>query len=174
MHLRIAMPLAVMAVTAPRLGPCRSFTALADPPNCEIGAGDPWKAGAFLAKSAGRRITGRVSFQEAEYLVLFACYRAEIGGLARADELLRLARPRFGTIQWIAWPYVWKWPPEDHVALNREARTRELDGLEHAQSMRTAMVPALTTELEFWAEDRRTNTKEDAVAVVVDPLVGTR
>lgn len=60
------------------------------------------------------------------------------------------------------------------MALNREARTRELDGLEHAQSMRTAMVPALTTELEFWAEDRRTNTKEDAVAVVVDPLVGTR
>jgi len=33
-HLRIAMPLAVMAFTAPRLGPCRSFTALADPPNC--------------------------------------------------------------------------------------------------------------------------------------------
>lgn len=117
---------------------------------CAVGAGDPRAAAAALVESARRHVTGRIYLQEGDYLCLFAAHRKEIGDFERADALLRSIQLRFGVIQWLVWPYVWDWTEEDFVAMNTEARHRELARMTDPNWDPMVMARLLNEEIAFW------------------------
>jgi predicted ATPase/DNA-binding SARP family transcriptional activator len=110
-----------------------------------VGGGDPRSAGKDLAESALEFQARRLPLQEGDYLALFAAFRAELGDRERAEELLEVAPVKNGHINWLVWPYVWKWDPEEFEQLNTERRLWELDKMGRA-SEAGARVPLYLTE----------------------------
>lgn len=117
---------------------------------CEVGAGNASTAAKRLALSARRHASGRLRHQEGDYLCLFAAFRSEIGDDLRADQILRATQPRFAIIQWLVWPFVWKWTEENFVEGNTVARDRELTRLSDPDWDTSEMTTLLAEELEFW------------------------
>jgi predicted ATPase/DNA-binding SARP family transcriptional activator len=117
---------------------------------CEVGAGDPTLPAAELARSARRHVSGRIPLQEGDYLCLFAAFRAELGDRDRAESLLDSIELRFGVIQWLVWPFVGQWSPEQFVEQNTKARNRELERMQDRDWDPSPMAGLLTEEVEFW------------------------
>jgi tetratricopeptide (TPR) repeat protein len=115
-----------------------------------VGSSEPRTAAKALAASARRHVTGRLYLQEGDYLCLFAAFRYDIGDRERAVGLLDDMGLRFGVIQWLVWPYVRNWTPENFVAMNTAARHRELGRMKDPEWNGAAMASRLEEEIEFW------------------------
>ena len=117
---------------------------------CALTSPDPRNGAVELARSARHHVSGRIYLQEGDYLCLFAAFRAVLGNQPRADDLLDAIKVRYGVIQWLVWPVVWKWQPESFVAGNTKARHRELERMLDPDWDATTMVELLAEELAFW------------------------
>lgn len=115
-----------------------------------IGEGDPRSAGKQLAESAVEFLTGRGSIHEGDYLALFAGFRAEVGDGERADELLEVAPVKNGHINWVVWPYVWHWDPNEFQRRNEERRRWELARMVEAKELRPRFPGYVQEEIDFW------------------------
>jgi hypothetical protein len=114
-----------------------------------IGAGEPKTAGKELAASATDYLSGS-PLQDGDYLVLFAAFRAEMGDVDRANELMEAAPVKNGHINWLVWPFVWNWGREEFEERNEERRLWELERMERAGDLRTPLPRYMAEEIEFW------------------------
>jgi hypothetical protein len=57
---------------------------------------------------------------------------------------------RFGVIQWLVWPHVGNWTPENFIAENTAARHRELARMKDPEWNGAHMAGLLQEEIEFW------------------------
>jgi predicted ATPase/DNA-binding SARP family transcriptional activator len=112
-----------------------------------VGGGDPRSAGKELAQSAIEFQTRRVPMQEGDYLALFAAFRAELGDRERAEELLEVAPVKNGHINWLVWPYVWQWDPDEFEQRNEERRIWELGKMGRAAEHGTRLPRYLAEEI---------------------------
>jgi predicted ATPase len=115
-----------------------------------VGSPETRQAARALAASARRHVTGRLYLQEGEYLCLFAAFRHDIGDRERALALLDDMGLRFGVIQWLVWPHVGNWTPENFIAENTAARHRELARMKDPEWNGAHMAGLLQEEIEFW------------------------
>jgi predicted ATPase/DNA-binding SARP family transcriptional activator len=135
------------------------LTSLVDTPALDIlcaltriGEGAPMPAGKKLAESARAFLPGRSSMHEGDYLALFAAFRAELGDRDRAEELLEVAPVKNGHINWLVWPYVWRWDLADFEQRNEESRLWELDRMGRAHELRPHLPGYLNDEVAFWTD----------------------
>ena len=116
----------------------------------QVGAGDPRGAGADLAESATEYLAGKGPLQDGDYLVLFAAFRSEIGDQVRAEELMEAAPVKNGHINWLVWPYVWRWKREQFEERNEERRRWELARMDRASDLRPILPRYIAEEIEYW------------------------
>jgi len=116
----------------------------------QVGAGNPRVAGKALAQSAAEYLAGKGPLQDGDYLVLFAAFRSEIGDQVRADELIEAAPVKNGHINWLVWPYVWRWQRGQFEERNDERRRWELARMDHASALRPLLPRYIAEEIEFW------------------------
>lgn len=121
----------------------------------KVGGGEPRSAGAGLAKSADDFLASRGWLHEGDYLALFAAFRAEVGHLDRANELLAVAPVKNGHINWLVWPYVWQWDIAEFEKRNEERRLWELERMYRASDLRGNLPHYLTEEITFWSSSSR-------------------
>ena len=121
---------------------------------CAVGGGDPAGAAAALADSARRHVSGRLEFQECDYLSLFGAFRFDTGDQDRAEQLVDSSRPRFPMVHWLVWPHVGGWTPETFIERNAATRAKELARMADGTWDGTPLARLLDEELAFWSAGR--------------------